>query len=165
MRILRIANKNNENGFSLLETIVATGVIIIGLISALTLITNTFFYVSHISDRLIAVNLVEEGIEVVRNIRDNNWLQNLSWNSGLASGTYQVVYNSTSLSPFSGNPILLDPTTNLYNYTLGSVTNYVRQISITNLSSYEIRVISTVTWQRRGVTYTSSAENHLFNWK
>lgn len=154
-----------SGGFTLLETIIATGVIVIGLISALTLITNSFFYVSNINDRLIAVNLVEEGIEVVRNVRDNNWLQNLSWNNGLANGSYQAAYNSTSLLPYSGNPLLLNSTTNLYNYISGSATNYVRQISITNISSYEIRIISTVTWQRRGVTYISSAESHLFNWK
>lgn len=152
-------------GFTLLETIVAVGVIIIGLVSALTLITNALFYVSNIQDRLVAVNLVEEGIEVTRNIRDNNWLQNLSWNNGLASGSYETSYNSTSLSPYSGNPLLFNSATGLYNYTAGISTNYVRQISVANLSDFEIRVIATVTWQRRGVTYTSSAESHLFNWE
>ena len=152
-------------GFTLLETIVAVGVIIIGLVSTLTLITNALFYVSNIQDRLVAVNLVEESIEVARNIRDNNWLQNLSWNNGLTDGSYQASYNSLSLSPYNGSPLLFDSTTGLYNYVAGITTNYVRQISVTNLSSYEIRVISTVTWQRRGVTYTSSAESHLFNWK
>lgn len=152
-------------GFTLLETMVAVGVIIIGLVSALTLITNALFYVSNIQDRLIAVNLVEEGIEITRNIRDNNWLQSLSWNNGLSDGSYQASYNSLSLSTYNGSPLLFDSTGGLYNYVAGITTNYVRQISVTNLSNYEIRVISTVTWQRRGVTYTSSAESHLFNWK
>ena len=152
-------------GFTLLETIVAIGVIVIGLISALTLITTSLFYVSNIQDRLVATNLVAEGLEVARNIRDNNWLQNLSWNNGLASSDYQASYNSVSLSPYSGNPLLFDSSTGLYNYTSGSATAYVRKISIANLSSYEIRIISTVTWQRRSITYSSSAEDHLFNWK
>ena len=154
-----------KNGFTLLETIVAIGIIIVGLVSALGLITNALFYVSNIQDRLIAVNLIEEGIEVARNIRDNNWLQNLSWNNGLADGSYQASYNSTSLSAYSGSALLFDSNTGLYSYTSGNTTNYVRQISITNLSSYEIRIISTVTWQRRGITYTSSSESHLFNWR
>lgn len=165
MRMTRIANKNKEAGFTLLETIVAVGIIIVGLVSALTLITNALFYVSNIQDRLIAVNLVEEGIEVARNIRDNNWLQNLAWNNGLTDGNYQASYNSISLSPNSGNSLLFDSTTGLYNYTVGSSANYVRQISVSNLSGFEIRIISTVTWQRRAITYTSSAESHLFNWK
>ncbi len=152
-------------GFTLIETIVAVGIIIIGLVSALTLITNSLFYVSNINDRLVAANLTAEGLEVARNIRDNNRLANLSWNNGLANGDYQAAYNSTSLSSYGGNVLLLDSGTGLYNYSSGASTPYIRKISISNLSSYEIRVISTVTWQRRGITYSNSAESHLFNWK
>ncbi len=152
-------------GFTLIETIVAVGIIVVGLVSALTLITNSLFYVSNIGDRLITANLTAEGLEVARNIRDNNWLANLSWNNGLIDGDYQASYNSTALLPYSGNPLLLDSGSGLYNYSSGASTIYRRKISISNLSSYEIRVISTVTWQRRGVTYSNSAESHLFNWK
>lgn len=157
--------KQNAAGFTLIETIVAVGIIVIGLISALTLITNSLFYVSNIGDRLIAANLTAEGVEVARNIRDNNWLQNLSWNNGLTDGDYQVSYNSIALLPYNGNPLLFDSATGLYNYSSGASTSYVRKISVSNLSNYEIRVISTVTWQRRGITYSNSAESHLFNWK
>ena len=153
-----------KNGFTLIETIVAVGIIVIGLVSALTLITNSLFYVSNIGDRLIAANLTAEGLEVARNIRDNNWIANLSWDNGLANGDYQASYNSTALLPYSGSAFLIDGV-GLYNYSSGAVTSYVRKISISNLSSYEIRVISAVTWQRRGITYSSSAESHLFNWK
>lgn len=152
-------------GFTLIETIVAVGIIVIGMFSALMLINRSLFYVSNIQDRLVAANLTAEGLEVVRNIRDNNWLQSLSWNSGLANGDYQNSYNSIALSPYSGNPLLFDLSNGLYSYSSGVSTAYVRRISISNLSGYEIRVISTVTWQRRGVTFSSSAEDHLFNWK
>lgn len=158
------------NGFTLFETIVATGLILVGLVGALALITTSLFYVSNIQDRLIAANLAAEGIEMVRNIRDNNWLRGDSWNSGLANGDYQVAYNSMALSAYSGQPFLFDSTTNLYDYDIsGTITPYVRKISITNMPNMqeanEIKVVSEVTWQRRGVAYSSSAEDHLFNWK
>ncbi len=156
-------NKNNK-GFTLLETIVAVGLIVVGLVAALVLITTSLFYVSNIQDRLAAANLTAEGIEVVRNIRDNNWLQNLVWNNGLADGDYQAAYDSMSLSLYSADPLLLD-SNGVYNYTSGETTSYVRKISILNLSNYEIRIVAAVTWQRRGITYSSSAEEHLFNWK
>ena len=156
-------NKNNK-GFTLLETIVAIGLIVVGLIAALTLITTSLFYVSNIQDRLAAANLTAEGIEVVRNIRDNNWLQSLAWNSGLADGDYQAAYNSMALSSYSDSPLLLD-FNGPYNYTSGAITSYVRKISITNISANEIKVVSMVTWKRRGIAYSSSAEDHLFNWK
>ncbi len=156
-------DKNNK-GFTLLETIVAVGLIIVGLVAALTLITTSLFYVSNIQDRLVTANLVAEGIEVVRNIRDNNWLQNRAWNSGLTDGDYQAAYNSMALSSYDGFPLLLD-FNGPYNYASGAATLYVRKISITNISANEIKVVSTVAWQRRGITYSSSAEDHLFNWK
>ena len=93
-----------QNGFTLLETIVAVGLITVGLISALALISSSLFYVSSIEDRLIAANLAGEGIEIVRNIRDNNWLQNptdpTKWNLNLSNGDYQASYNSIPLFLF-----------------------------------------------------------------
>lgn len=162
---MKLRHKKNKDGFTLIETMVAVSVIIIGLVSALGAINTALFYVSNIQNRLIAANLVAEGIELTRNIRDNNWLASLAWNNGLADGDYQADYNSTSLSSYNGNSLLLDANSGLYNYSSGGSTPYVRKISIANISSYEIRVISTVTWRVRGVTYTSSAEDHLFNWK
>jgi|SRR3989344_1948037 len=156
-------NKKNK-GFTLLETIVAVGLIVVGLVSALSLVVSSLFYITNVQDRLVTANLIAEGIEVVRNIRDNNWLGNQSWNNGLTDGDYQVAYDSTSLSSGS-NPLLFDSNTGLYNYASGAPTSYVRIVSITNLSAYEIKVLSTVTWQRRGITYNNSAEDHLFNWR
>ena len=74
----RRLNKSNK-GFTLLETIVAVAVIMVGLIAALVLINSSLFYVSLIKDRLIAANLNSEGLEVARNIRDNNWLNGRNW--------------------------------------------------------------------------------------
>lgn len=152
-------------GFTLIETIVAVGVVMIGLVSALGMITTALFYISNIQDRLVATNLAAEGIEIAKNIRDNNWLQSLPWNNGLSNGDYQASYNSTALASYSGAPILFDSGSGLYNYSSGANTPYVRKISVTNLSSYEIRVVSIVTWQIRSVAFSSSVETHLFNWK
>ncbi len=162
----------DNNGFTLIETIVATGLIVVGLVAALALITSSLSYVSDIQNRLVAANLAAEGIEVVRNIRDNNWIQNRAWNYGISTGVFQTYYNSTALTTLvgSGDPLKLDAN-GFYNYEpFGVTTLYTRKIYITNgptadLSTNEMRVISTVTWQKKGATYTSSAEDHLFNWK
>jgi len=158
-------NKNNK-GFTLLETIVATGVIAVGLVSSLTLINNSLILSFSFQDRLIAANLAAEGIEVVRNIRDNNWLKSLSWNNGLSDGNYNVSYSSLSLIPYSDVPLRLNSSNGIYDYSSGSdQTIFKRIISITNLSAYEMRVVSTVNWQRRNRSYSITVEDHLFNWK
>ncbi len=159
-------NHKKEAGFTLVETIVATGVIVVALVSSLALINSSLVSASNFSDRLIASNLEAEGIEVVRNIRDNNWLQNLSWNNGLSDGDYNVAYNSLSLTPFSDTPLKLNSSNGIYDYSVsGDQTIFKRRISISNLSSYEIKVVSTVSWQRRSRSYSITVEDHLFSWK
>ncbi len=158
--------KKAQVGFTLLETIVAIGVIAVSLVSSLTLINNSLVLSSSFQDRLIAANLTAEGIEVVRNIRDNNWLQGLSWNSGLSDGNYNVSYSSLSLVPYSDVPLRLNSSNGIYDYSSESdQTIFKRIISITNLSTYEMRVVSTVNWQRRNRSYSITVEDHLFNWK
>lgn len=159
-------------GFTLLETIVAVGLIVTGLISSLALINTSLIYVSNIQDRLVAANLVMEGIEVIRNIRDNNWVNPLAsgiWNTGIESGTYQVAYNSLQTAPYgSGNPLFLN-SNGFYVYdrggSLAPFTPFIRKIEIRGITTDEMRVISTVSWQRRGKIYEIKAEEHLFNWK
>ena len=157
--------KKCNKGFTLLETIVAVGVITVGLVSVLVLINSSLSYVSLIKDRLISAYLNSEGLEVARNIRDNNWLQNLAWNNGLSDGDYNIAYNSLNPSSYADTELLLDASNGLYNYSSGNPSGFKRKISVANLSSYELRVISAVTWQRKGINYTNSAEEHLFSWK
>ncbi len=158
-------NKNNK-GFTLLETIVATGVIVAGIVPLLTLMNNSLVLSFSSQDRLVAANLAAEGIEVIRNIRDNNRLQSLSWNNGLSDGNYNVSYNSLSVIPYVDIPLKINSSSGIYDYSIGSdQTIFKRIISITNLSAYEMRVISTVNWQRRSRSYSITVEDHLFNWK
>ncbi len=152
-------------GFTLLETIIAVGMVVVGLTTALALLGTSVSAVTIVRERITAANLVQEGVEVTRNIRDNNWLQNLPWDQGLSNGDYQAEWDSLSLSPYAGNPILFDAASNIYGYTTGDLTPYVRKITITNVSPIEIMAEVTVSWALRDKNYTAAAEDHFFNWK
>ena len=161
-------NSKLPGGFSLLETMVAIGIIMVGLTSALVLMSSSAAAVTTVRERLVAANLVEEGFEVIRNIRDSNWLQSLSFNNNLADGVYQAAYNSPALTICPGgncNLLLFDSGTGLYSYTSGTATPYTRKITITNIPPQEIRVEVSVTWVSRNKTLTAAAEDHLFDWK
>lgn len=84
----KIKNSKGEiqGGQSLVEMIVAIAIILTGLVGALSLTISNLTGVDEAGTRVVASNLAREGIEVVRNFRDANWLKNLDWDTGLYSG-------------------------------------------------------------------------------
>lgn len=99
---------------TLLELIIAIGVILISTVSAATLIVTTIVSGRVSQTRVEAANLAREGIEVVRGMRDSNWMkrdQNIpgpdgevtySWDTKLADGGYLA-----KLSQISGWSLLV----------------------------------------------------------
>jgi Tfp pilus assembly protein PilV len=113
-------NKYNQQGQGLLETIVALGIIVSGLVGMMNLTISNQTAGEDAEERLIATNLAREGIEVVRAIRDTNWLTcevvagvlNCSaWDKDLVSGTDTTavplfnVTNNTWAIDFTPNDI------------------------------------------------------------
>ena len=161
--------KFDEQGTTLVEAIVSVLIFSVGIIPSLTIILLANSFSSSIKNNLIASSLAQEGIEVVRAIRDNNWFNNRSFDSGLASGTYRIDWNSTSLLAEDVNPPLKLSSAGLYNYTSGADTGFQRRIIITKdptvACNCELKIITEITWAERGKTQTITVESHLFNWR
>ncbi len=65
----------NQRGQGLLEAIIGIGVIIAGTVGTVTLIMATIKAGRSTNNQVVAASLAREGIEVVRNLRDTNWLR------------------------------------------------------------------------------------------
>lgn len=65
----------NGSGFSFIEVIISIFLITVGLVASVDLITNGLRDSIDSRDQLIAAGLSQEGVELVRNVRDNNWVQ------------------------------------------------------------------------------------------
>ncbi len=154
-----------SKGFTLVEALVALVILTMALGPALILssdITNT---ASVIQNDLIAANLAQEGVEVVRALRDTNWFNRSAFNTGLADGIYRIEWNSGSMIALGANPPL-KVNNGLYNYSAGTDTIFRRTVTITNVNTNEIRVVSDVTWtERANRARDIKVESHLFNWK
>lgn len=92
-------NFGSRAAFTILETIIA--ITVIGLvITAATQLTQSSMKIGRSSmNQFIAFHLAEEGLEIVRNMRDSNWLQNTAWRSGLDDGMYAISENSGNSGP------------------------------------------------------------------
>jgi len=88
-----------KNGFTIIELIVSIFILSIGVLGVFSAFSMITILTSSTADRLTATYLAQEGMEIVRNIRDTNWL-NMDGATGdfpsCASGN-----DPTSNCPFS----------------------------------------------------------------
>lgn len=167
-------NFRSEKSFSLLEVVVSITVFLAAMIGVIGLLSFNIVNAALLRNKLIAANLAQEGIEIVRNIRDNNFLQReagnyIAWDYRLGAGSYRADYSSQALLAFSNIPLNFHSSAGLYDYsnmppsdTVASI--FYRRISIDNINSDEIKVEVAMTWKERGKDRSLSAEVHLFNW-
>jgi len=159
-----ITNRNNKS-FTILEVILAIFILTVAVFASFSLIQQTVVGVSLNQSKLIAYYLAQEGVEIVRNIRDTNWLhQGEGWTTGLAvgDGDQEADYQSTTLESYLGRYLKID-TNGFYSYnTSGIETKFKRKILVTE-ACLEVKVI--VEWSERGREHSVEVINHLYNWK
>ena len=180
MKIKIFKNKKNIPGFSLIEMLAVIFIVAVGLVGVSQLVVQSL-QAQHISERtVVAYQLAQEGIELVRYIRDTNWLTpGNAWDDGLAPGQYCIDYS---------NPVLRSTTEDCYLYldndnwyyspviinTAPNGDQYKRSVHI-NLSmhtnayntyaSSSISVVSVVSWYEGDRLMHYKAVTDLFDWK
>ena len=165
-----------KKGFTLLEVIIAISILTVGVGGTFILIHQTLRAASLSNSKLIAAYLAQEGTEIVRNFRDNNWLEQradsgLSWKDGLETGEYEVGYNDSSLSIFSGQGryLHINSLNGFYGYSGDKQTKFKRKITIANGEGEEaeIKLIVTVEvfWEERGKEHKVEVVKNLYNWQ
>jgi len=169
MKNLFIRIKNNKKAFSILEIMAATTVITLGLTSLITLTIQSIKIQNSNKNELIASQLAQEGVELIRNARDMNWYLDKSWSDNLNNGSYVIDYTKTN------NPVsvtgLNDINTKLfvngsgfYNHTTGTSTIFRRMVSIAKNTAFTT-ITSTVRYAEGTNTKNYSVSSILYDWK
>lgn len=158
----------NNKGFTLLETVIATFIVTVGIIGILIVSQDSVLIVYQARDRLTAAYLAKEGMEIVRNIRDDNWLQTppRAWNAELTAGSHMASFNDRTLQSYVINTPLLINAGGFYNYASGGrTTKFTRRIIISSVPEVPggnaIRVNVQVNWRDQSF----SVEEILYNWR
>ncbi len=161
---------NRNKGFTLLELIITIFVVTIGLVGVYIITSQIISYITLSSSRLIASYLAQEGIEIVRNVKDTNYLKEIAWDDGLAncSAGCEADYNDTAFSSFGAGRFFKIDNNGFYNYSDGAnTTKFKRKITITNDTTSEgdeiLKVVATVTGEGKQRVEISVQEN-LYNW-
>jgi len=136
----RIGILKNGAGFTILELMTAIVVISIGVLGAYSVVQQIFSYTSISSYRLTAAYLAQEQIEIVRNARDVNWLENdPEWKEGL----------------ITDNP-LWESITGFDNYKRRTTVNFVDP---------ELNIKVEVKWEAKGESGNITVQENLYDWK
>lgn len=69
----------SSSGFSLMEVMLSVAILSLGIVASFTLIASSMAVFSNATNKIIAANLAQDGIERVRQVRDTNWLQGDDW--------------------------------------------------------------------------------------
>ncbi|MBI3631498.1 MAG: prepilin-type N-terminal cleavage/methylation domain-containing protein [Candidatus Staskawiczbacteria bacterium] len=180
---------NTKNkGFTLIELVISIAILIVAVIGVYNSFSTVVILTSSVSSRFTAAYLAQEGVEITRNMRDNNWLQKeqgREWNYGLLNcengceadyKTGTSVSANSGLIPLGDNYLkikndITDPAKKVfYSYdSFGSftATKFKRKITITpdpNPLRPVLKVSVLVTWMEKEEPFSITVEEYLYDW-
>ncbi len=153
--------------FTLVEVVAVLFVIAVGLIGVLSLIVQNIQSQNINKNSISAYQLAQEGLELIRNVRDDNWRAGEAWNRNLNPGFYFMDYRNNFPLPQTSpeDVILYQDIEGFFIHEPGEArTVFQRTIEIQNINSYSIRVFSRVSWTDRDRTFNYELETLLYDW-
>lgn len=150
---------NAGNGFTLIEMLIVVFVVGVGLVGALSFFNINANNQFETKNELIAAGLAQEGVELVRNVRDYNLLNDLDWGSGygpsLNPGCKTIDFTSLDdhrcITAGNLTYVCVDANARYYQCASGAsgITDFTRTIDASNETDGSIKIICTVSWNDR----------------
>lgn len=134
--------QENNHGFVVVEALLSASILVIFFVAFLGIVLYNQKAYDDFSNRQRAIQLAEEGVEAVRNIRDAdfNSLSDGSYGISSSSGTWTLVPSSDNIDIFN------------------------RQISISTISSDIKQISSSVKWESPSISQSVLLTTYLTNW-
>ena len=159
--------ENSEKSFTLLELLVVIFILSISLGTMASAVAKMVSYSSFNKSKFIAVYLAQEGMELVRNIRDNNWLDGQNWLLGFPdcpssspASWCEVDYNDNLLS-INDRYLKSD---SYFNYNTGVATKFKRKIYLDKGVNQVLETVN-VSWFDNLGNHNYVLRERLYNWK
>jgi len=169
-------NFRENKGFTMIELIITIAILSFG-ITGVFMAFSPFVTLNYsVSSRFTAVYLAQEGLEVIRNIRDNNFINKLTWSDGgltNCQGGCQADYKTgtlvetfdNQLKPYDPDNFLKINGDGFYGYDGGVDTIFKRKITITQPSGTDtLKVKVQVFWDYNGQSFDFETIGYLYNW-
>lgn len=154
-----------QNGFTLVETLVAISILLVAIMGPMTIAARGLQSAFHAREQITAFSLAQEGVELIRQKRDENALQSTptDWLAGIlgfCGSNNGCGLDAKKSDTFincnpSGNPCQLRDEGGIsghrgfYNHTAGTLTPFTRQIWVKEIpggNDREAEVTVEVSW-------------------
>ncbi len=137
-----VKSKNKKNGFTLVETLVAVSIFTVSILGLLEVVSQGIASTNYAQMKIAATYLAQEGIECLRNTRDN----------------YVLYPDSThDWSKF----LLINPD----NVTCPSVdSGFSRDNTLTAIGTDGATISSTVSWIQASGPFSVTFSENVYNW-
>ncbi len=160
--------KNKKSpAFTLVEIVAVLFIVSIGLLGVVSLLIQNIRSQSINKNGVIAYQLAQEGIELVRKTRDTNWKNEPNWKENLATGDYYMDYTD-SIPQILNSPTdarLFYNASGFYDHnSSGDGTIFNRVIKLIDLDADTIGVKVEISWGDRDRQYTYILDTILYNW-
>lgn len=168
-------------GFTIIESLVAVSILIVAITGATAAVQSGISSYTFSKDQIIAFYLAQEGFEQIRNIRDENRLNNRNWLSGITENSNDPCWfgSACTVDPIvsavpsrctsgPGNcPILRqNATTGFYGYDASwPATIFRREISLSSVNADEVAVTVIINWSKGPINRQFKARENLLNWQ
>ncbi len=139
-----------KKGVTFIELMITIFIVMFGITGSIALMQRTISYGRTASLRFQAAYLAQEGIELVRNVRDSAWVNDVNWFLGISAGCYIISYNSSNLMP-CGETRLNTDIGGFYSHSAGAISPFRRWIDLSVCPeglplNRCVEVKSTVSW-------------------
>jgi type II secretion system protein I len=176
-------------GFTLVEVFVAISILSLAILATFTAVQGSIRSAGFAEDQIVAYYLAQEGLEFIRNARDENGIKNTQfissgsstsqpWLTGIANSSSDPCYPGKKCSIDSPlklmsacplnvcPPLRFDTVSGFYGYTsTWTVTPFTRSVSIISISPNEAKVTVDVSWVTSGIPKTFSVSEILRDWQ
>lgn len=168
---MRLITYKKNKGFSLLEVIIGIFIVSLAMVGILSLIIQNIQVQNINKNDLVAIQLAQEGVELVRRTRDNNWL--------LANWAFLDIADVDAIKSFAidssgitdgvvmgDNNARLMTDTGYYLHAGSELSNFRRIIETTNDYTASSTIVECkVQWTEKNQTHEQVVSEILHDWR
>jgi prepilin-type N-terminal cleavage/methylation domain-containing protein len=170
-----------RKGFTLVETLVAISILLVAIVGPMTIAAKGLQSAFYAREQITAFWLGQEGVELVRELRDQsaleheNWLANIPPSCGNANGcgldARGVAVNNCTAGNncrlnYDDGPLAAPGHRGFYTHAAGTPSQYTRRIFVQESSNNKEAIVTVeVSWQSGlfGAAKTVTIQSRIFN--